>query len=215
MKSILFFVLCLGLRNITGQPTKATAEEPKNAIIIPATVFYSRFAWKAMVSRGVLESGYQNIDHVRAECLKQFEPKDGDGDGIITHQEYAQSVAQKGEISRLAETWNTFLFNMFAILSTGKFDMIPIRKACNIPAIAMITDIPLAQNTEDAIKAFRIFYGYFDENKDGELSVTEVHYPMGLMKAMGLPYEDLFAKHMESVSISIEGNYFVIKYLCM
>ena len=55
----------------------------------------------------------------------------------------------------------------------------------------------------------------FDENKDGELSVTEVHYPMGLMKAMGLPYEDLFAKHMESVSISIEGNYFVIKYLCM
>ena len=39
MKSILFLVLCLGLRNITGQPTKATTEVPKDAIIIPATIF--------------------------------------------------------------------------------------------------------------------------------------------------------------------------------
>ena len=217
MKSILFLALCLGLRNISGQPTKASREEPKYSALNRMTIlmkvpYNSIFERNAFMSAMMFGSAYVDV---HAICVKWFGQSDGDGDGIITHQEYAQSVAQKGERSRLAETWNTFLFNMFASLSTGKFDMIPIRKSCNIPAIAMITDIPLAQNTEDAIKAFRIFYGYFDENKDGELSVTEVHYPMGLMKAMGLPYEDLFAKHMESVSISIEGNYFVIKYLCM
>ena len=98
-------------------------------------------------------------------------------------------------------------------------DVIPIEQACKV--MALITEIlmaapaQLSQSTEGTIKAFGNFYGYFDENKDGELSSAEALVPMGLMKALfygRFPVEDIFGKHEESVSI--EGNYFEIQRLC-
>ena len=109
------------------------------------------------------------------------------------------------------EITNALIFEMFAHLSANK-DMIPIEKACKV--MEMMANIPWAQSIEDAIKGFRRFYRYFDENKDGQLSGAEVFFPMNLMNTVGFPIEDLFGKHEESVSVSIEGNYFVIQYLC-
>ena len=99
-------------------------------------------------------------------------------------------------------------------------DVIPIEQACKV--MALITEIlmaapaQLSQSTEGTIKAFGNFYGYFDENKDGELSSAEALVPMGLIKALGFPIEDIFGiSKLESMrieeSVSIEGNHFEIQ----
>ena len=217
MKSILFLVLCLGLRNISGQPTKASREEPKYSALNRMTIlmkvpYNSIFERNAFMSAMMFGSAYVDV---HAICVKWFGQSDGDGDGIITHQEYAQSRAKRYDMIQKGgngEITDALIFEMFASLSANKGlkDMIPIEKACKV--MEMMANIPWAQSIEDAIKGFRRFYRYFDENKDGQLSGAEVFFPMNLMNRVGLPIEDLFGKHEESVSVSIEGNYFVIQY---
>ena len=204
MKSILFLVLCLGLRNISGQPTKAKAGIPNYAALNYMTGLfkmpYAVFAQNSLTSALMSGSAFD----VHTECLKYYGKQDGDGDGIITRQEF-QEYAQSPEISSQVDKVKvkTIYFELFATLSADK-NMYPIEKACKVTK--MIANIPLAQSSEDAIKSFGDFYRYFDENKDGQLSDAEVFFPMDLMESVGLPIEDLFGKHEESISVSIEGN---------
>ena len=171
MKSILFLFLCIGLRIISCQPTKArtSVEEPMDTLLNQmaegSRALFAKSVWNAMMS----DSG--NTFDMHAECLKLFGQKDG-----------------------LHEVFDR--------------DMIPIEQACKV--MVLMTEIPMAQG--NGIKAFGNFYRYFDENKDGELSSAEAFVPMGLLKALGYPMEDIFGKHEESGSI--EGNHFAIQHLC-
>ena len=182
MKSILFLFLCLGLRNTTGQPTKATEEKPTDTQLSQmadgARVLYMSYVFKGVYNSGHAYDAY-------ADCLTLF--------------------GQKGLLYKMK------MFDK---------DVIPMEQACKV--IALMTEIVMAapaqqtQSTEGMIKALGNFYRYFDENKDGELSSAEALVPMGLIKALGFPMEDIFGiSKLESMrigeSVSIEGNHFEIQ----
>ena len=72
MKSILFLFLCLGLRNINGQPTKATEEKPTDTQL-SQMADGSRVLYMSYVFKGVYNSGYAYDAY--ADCLTLFGQK--------------------------------------------------------------------------------------------------------------------------------------------